>query len=164
MTRKTRIVETFIFEWVMLQWRRKIEFAGIGREYFCGGVTMALKNFKFEYEDCSDRDGNSDKLISLEIKNDRYYFEYSNGNNFCLIDITSKIDRLYQGLLAMNINEWNQQSFDGPMDMFPGFFWELEIIADDINVSCDGKDNLPKNWNEFKILLCEVGIDSNFPF
>lgn len=82
-----------------------------------------------------------------------------------MFDISSKVDIFCQGLIMMNINEWNQQYFDKPMDMFPGYFWELTIIADDINVVCKGKDNLPKNWNKFKALLCEIGIaDRKFPF
>lgn len=125
---------------------------------------MALKNLRFEYEVCPDRDGNSDKLVFLENKDEKYYLEYSDGNNHFMIEISSKIDKLYQGLLMMKINEWNQQCFEGPMDMYPSYFWRLEILADDINVSCKGIDNLPKNWNEFKILLCEIGIDSDFPF
>lgn len=129
-----------------------------------GGVKMLLKNLKFEYEVCPDRDGNSDKRISLENTDDKYYLEYSNGNTQCVIDISSKIDKLYQGLLMMNINEWNRQCFDGPMEMYPSCFWRLEILADDINVSCKGIDNFPKNWDEFKKLLCEIGINSEFPF
>lgn len=125
---------------------------------------MLLKKLKFKYEVCPDRDGNSDKWISLENKDDKYYIEYSNGNSLCVFDISSKIDKLYQDLLTMNINEWNQQCFDVPMDMYPSYLWRLEIFADDINVSCKGIDNLPKNWDEFKKLLCEIGIESNFPF
>lgn len=126
---------------------------------------MALKKFKFEYEIYPDREGNSDKLISLEIKNGTYYLGYNNGNNLSVIDISSKVDIFCQGLLMMNINEWNQQYFDKPMDMFPSYFWKLTIVADDINVVCKGKDNLPKNWNEFRTLLCEIGIsDRKFPF
>lgn len=122
---------------------------------------MALKKFKFEYEMYPD----SDILISLEIKHDKYFLRYKNGTNFSVIEISSKVNKFCQGLLMMNINEWNQQCFDEPMDMFPSYFWKLTILADDINVVCKGKDNLPKNWNEFKILLCEIGIvEQNFPF
>ena len=87
---------------------------------------MALKKLKFEYEVCPDRDGNNNKQISLEKKNDMYYLEYSKGNNLCVIEISSKVDKLYQGLLMMNINEWNQQCFDSPMDMYPSYLWRLE--------------------------------------
>ena len=125
---------------------------------------MALKKLKFEYEVCPDRDGNNNKQVSLEKKNDMYYLEYSKGNNLCVIEISSKVDKLYQGLLMMNINEWNQQCFDGPMDMYPSYLWRLEVLADDINVSCKGIDNLPKNWHLVKSLLCEIGIEADFPF
>lgn len=125
---------------------------------------MALKNLKFVCEVCPDRNGNGDKLILVEKRNDKYYLEYGNGNNLCVIEISSKVDKLYQGLLMMNINEWNKQCFDGPIDMYPSYLWRLEILADDINVLCKGKDNLPKDWNEFKILLCEIGIELEFPF
>lgn len=126
---------------------------------------MLLKKFEFEYEIYPDREGNSDKLISLEIKDEMYYLSYNNGNNLSVIDISSKVNIFCQGLLKMNINEWHQQYFDEPMDVFPSYFWKLTIIADDINVVCKGKDNLPKNWNEFKTLLYEIGIaDPKFPF
>lgn len=126
---------------------------------------MALKKFKFEFEICPDREGNNDKLISLEVKNGKYYLGYNHGNDLIVFDISSKVDVFCQGLIMMNINEWNQKCFDEPMDFFPGYFWKLTIIADDINVVCKGKDNLPKNWNEFKALLCEIGIaDRKFPF
>ena len=120
---------------------------------------MALKKFKFEYEICPDREGNNDKLISLEVKNGKYYLGYNHGNDLIVFDISSKVDVFCQGLIMMNINEWNQKCFDEHMDFFPGYFWKLTIIADDINVVCKGKDNLPKNWNEFKALLCEIGIE-----
>ena len=55
---------------------------------------MLLKNFKFEYEVCPDRDENSDKQISLENKDDKYYLEYSNRNTLWVIDISSKIDKV----------------------------------------------------------------------
>lgn len=123
---------------------------------------MLLKNLNFECEVCPDRDGNSDKRISLENKDDKYYLKYGNGNTLCIIDISGKIDKLYQGLLAININEWNQKCFDGPMDMYPSYLWRLEVLADDIHVFCKGIDNFPKNWDEFKKLLFEIGIDADF--
>ena len=126
---------------------------------------MLLKNFEFEYEIFPDREGNSDIQISSEIKDGRYCLRYKNGNKLRVTDITGKADVFCHGLLKMNINEWDQQDFDRPMDMFPGYFWKLTIIADDINVECRGKDNLPKNWNEFRILLSEIGItERKFPF
>lgn len=126
---------------------------------------MFLKKFKFKYEIYPDREENSDKMILLEIKDGMYYLSYNNGNNFSVIDISSKVDIFCQGLVKMNINEWHQQCFDEPIDMFPSYFWKLTIIADDINVVCKGKDNLPNNWNEFKTLLNEIGIvDLKFPF
>ncbi len=119
---------------------------------------MALKEFKFEYELFPDRENlNINKLILLKIKKGMYYLNYCNGDNFHEINISDKVDAFCQGLMAMNINEWNLQYFDEPMDFFPSDFWKLTIISDDINVVCKGKDNFPKNWNEFKILY-EIGI------
>ncbi|MBE6843920.1 MAG: hypothetical protein E7510_14030 [Ruminococcus sp.] len=124
-----------------------------------------FKKLKFEYEVCPDREGNSDKLISLELKNNKYYLGYNHGDNLCVFEISDKIDKLYHGLSAMNINSWNQQCFGSTIDFFPSYFWRLEISADNINVSCRGIDCLPANWNEFRTLLYEAGIaDENFPF
>lgn len=126
---------------------------------------MILNGFKFEYEVCPDREGNSTIQLLLEINNDKYILLCNNRNNICKIDITSKVDAFCKGLLKMNINEWNQKKYDEPWEFFPSFYWNLSISANGINVECKGIDNLPDNWNEFRALLCEIGIaDSKFPF
>jgi len=71
---------------------------------------MILNGFKFEYEVCPDREGNSTIQLLLEINNDKYILLCNNRNNICKIDITSKVDAFCKGLLKMNINEWNQKN------------------------------------------------------
>lgn len=39
-----------------------------------------------------------------------------------------------------------------------------EFKSTRLSGACKGIDNLPKNWDEFKKLLCEIGINSEFPF
>lgn len=82
---------------------------------------MALQKFMFEYEEIPNRDGSSNKIITIETKNDSYFLYYNNGNSSCVIEVSGKIYEFCNRLLQMNINEWNHQCFDGPMDFYPIF-------------------------------------------
>ena len=114
---------------------------------------MRLKGLLYEgYRD------NHHKQILLEIRKDRYFLLYKSGISYTEIDITQKVDELCEGLLRMNIVEWNQNHYDSGMDSFPHYNWRLSVSFDDVMVQCNGSSNFPTNWDEFVLLFRGIGI------
>lgn len=120
--------------------------------------TSNLKLHGFEYKYHGHYSFQISKYIILETcGNDQHLLFYDNGA-IISVDISNKVDTLCAEMLNMNINKWNCQNFDGPMEYFPEFYWSLIIRSDDINVYCKGKDNFPENWSCFKSILSDIGI------
>ena len=97
-------------------------------------------------------------FIMLEIQNNRFHLQCYHGSDIYTVDITDQIDTFCESITNINLNDWNGINFDFPMELFPGFYWNLEIETDTISLLCKGLHNFPPNWNDFKTILHTLGI------
>lgn len=104
----------------------------------------------------------AEKIILLEIRQERYFLLCANKKESTEIEITNKIDEFCRRLSLLNINEWNHQHFAGEMIYFPDFYWSLSVSADEICAACNGYNGWPENWKEFIQLLHELGIEEKY--
>ena len=126
--------------------------------YCKGSVSFMseLYGFKFTYSDLTSDKTN--RYIILEVKNNGNFLQcYDYGSTYS-VDITDKVDELCKRLAMIDINSWDMKRFYEPMDLFPGFYWELYIETDCVKVACGGRHNYPPNCSDFISIMDFLGV------
>lgn len=116
-----------------------------------------LYGFKFEYQNMNT--STPELYVILETTNKDYILQCYYKQKTYSINITDKINEICKMLEKMNIIDWDMINYNKPMELFPGFYWKLNIHTDTINLYSQGFNNYPSNWTEFINILKYIGID-----